>query len=712
MLRFASNQIRNVACVGGNIITASPISDLNPMLMGLNAILTLQSSRLGERQVAARDFFLGYRRVDMHPDEVLLRVFIPFSEEFQFVVPFKQARRREDDISIVTCCLSITLRSSEHFWEVKDCCIALGGMAPTTIRALKTAGSLVGHPWERNSIQHALGVLQEELRLPETVPGGQAEYRLALSSSFLFKAFFIVTSQLTDHIQLDNTKPVPPAVSSSDISASTNFITDPKPSSRGQQSFTASQGGLHRARPVPHTPVDGERTSVGQFVQHLNADAQVTGETRYTDDMPLPPDALHACLVTSTKAHARLISVDHSVASKCDGFVAFLSHKDVTGNNHIGAVVKDEEVFVTEEVRHYGAVIGVVICKTHLQAVYAARCVQVEYEELPAIISIEDAIAADSFFPDHHLLVNGDLQTQKNEAEVNITGTGRVGGQDHFYLETNATIALPVENGFLEVYSSTQNPTKTQNFCASVCGLAASKVTAKCKRMGGAFGGKETRSVFIAVTAALAAHVLQKPVSINVERDVDMSITGQRHAFVFHYSAGCMKDGTLKYLDAQLYSNGGFSLDLSQPVMDRALLHCDNVYNWPAFRCRGSICRTNQPSHTAFRGFGAPQGMMLTEMVVHRLATVLGISAEEFRQRNFYSEGDKTPFHQPLEAFHIPRMWNDIHSIAEVESRRASIEEFNSGHQWRKRGICVLPTKFGISFTAKFMNQVGMYYYL
>lgn len=224
--------------------------------------------------------------------------------------------------------------------------------------------------------------------------------------------------------------------------------------------------------------------------------------------------------------------------------------------------------------------------------------------------------------------------------------------------------------------------------------------------MGGGFGGKETRSVFIAVTAALGAITLNRPVSINIERDVDMSITGQRHAFKFNYKAGMSKDGMLNYLDVQLYSNGGCSLDLSLPVMDRALFHVDNVYHWPSLKARGSICRTNQPSHTAFRGFGGPQGIIVSEMAMQHLSEVSGISIELLKRKNMYKEGDKTHFSQPLESFFVPSLWDKALIISDIDNRKVNIIKFNNENKWRKRGIAMVATKFGISFTAKFMNQV------
>lgn len=711
---FASNQIRNVASIAGNIVTASPISDLNPMLLSCGAILTIASLEGGTRDCDIKDFFLAYRKVDLKPSEILKSIFIPFTSRLEFVVPLKQARRREDDISIVTAGVRIKLHVDpiDKDWKILDFAAAFGGMAPKTILATSTMDNLINKPWNKATFEEACRNIRSELSLPESVPGGQAEYRMALATSFFFRSFLTVTNELQALVESSSDSEFPDVlhIDPLDKSAAENFITLPKPISRGEQQYSIRKGELHSARPVPHaiaSDEDAVRSPVGDSLMHKSANVQVSGEAVYTDDIKLNADALHGALVTSTRVHAKLISVDTSDAELCDGFVKYFCAKDVTGSNHIGAVIKDEEVFATDFVKHYGAVIGIVVAKTHEQALYAARKINIVYEDLPAIVSIQDAIDANSFFPGEHQITSGDIRLEELSSDVIVEGTIRLGGQDHFYLETNCTVAIPGENGSLEVFSSTQNPTKTQNFCASVIGSPASHVVARCKRMGGAFGGKETRSVFIACTAALAAHLLGQTVSINIERDLDMSITGQRHAFVINYRAGCTKDGDLKFLDAKLYNNAGYSLDLSHAIMDRALFHSDSVYKWPAIFVRGQICRTNQPSHTAFRGFGGPQGLYVSESVITHLAHASGKHVDILREKNFYQDGDKTHFGQTLVEFFIPRIWKEIYALACINERRLEIDRFNLENRWKKRGLAVLPTKFGINFTAKFMNQGG-----
>ena len=369
---FASNHIRNVACVGGNVCTASPISDLNPMLLACKAVLRITSLSKGRRELPISEFFLSYRRVNLAPDEVLENIFIPYTGEFEFVLPFKQARRREDDVSIVTAGMRVSLRcnSDRSGWEVGDCTLGFGAMAPIAVTAPLTAAALAGHAWDYAAVESTFGVLRKELALPTNVPGGQAEYRMALAVSFLFKAYLTITAELTTHLaalQLTGSLPAAPAVQPGDLSATFNFLTHKKTYSRGEQGFFDRQGlDLHPAYPLPGSselpPIGVERApivpsgAVGQSLMHKNAAAQVTGATKYTDDMNLPANAVHGCLVTSARAHAKVLSVDCSAAEKCAGFVAYLGAKDVRGSNHMGAIVHDEEIFVTEVATHVGAV--------------------------------------------------------------------------------------------------------------------------------------------------------------------------------------------------------------------------------------------------------------------------------------------------------------------------------------------------------------------
>eukprot|EP00604_Paraphysomonas_vestita_P000034 CAMPEP_0174825658 /NCGR_PEP_ID=MMETSP1107-20130205/42974_1 /TAXON_ID=36770 /ORGANISM="Paraphysomonas vestita, Strain GFlagA" /LENGTH=945 /DNA_ID=CAMNT_0016057477 /DNA_START=1478 /DNA_END=4315 /DNA_ORIENTATION=+ len=605
--------------------------------------------------------------------------------------------------------------TSSNDWIISDASLSFGGMAPITFIANKATQFLIGKSLSDETIRSAIEILADELKLPESVPGGQSQYRVTLSASFLWRAYIRVCTELKETIEIlnnnnNNTFPPSPNIPIEEQSASDGFITLPKHESRGEQHYTKTKGGLQKTVPTFHTPDGDENTKrapVGEPIQHKSANAQVTGEALYTDDIPGPIGTLHAALVTSTKAHAIIKSIDTSKAEECPGFVRFFGANDVTGTNHTGSIFHDEEVFVSKEVKHYSAIIGIVVANTQVEAQYAAKQVIIEYEDLPAIISIQDAIEANSFFSNPMELSYGNIDQMKQESEVIVEGELNVGGQEHFYLETNCTLVIPSENDTLEIQSSTQNPNETQVHCALVCGIPASNVVCNVKRLGGGFGGKETRSVQFASPIALAAYLLQRPVRINIERDLDMSISGQRHAFHAKYSAGCMRDGTLKFLDVKLYNNAGYSFDLSGPVMSRALLHIDGCYKWPATKYLGTVCKTNQQSHTAFRGFGAPQGLTFVENIIEHIATKINIPSHEIRLKNLYHLNERTPFYQEIEEWNIPEALDQIVTISDVAARQDAVRQFNSQNKWLKRGISILPIKYGLNYTAKFMNQGG-----
>mmetsp|Transcript_28945 Transcript_28945/g.42932 ORF Transcript_28945/g.42932 Transcript_28945/m.42932 type:complete len:708 (-) Transcript_28945:167-2290(-) len=347
------------------------------------------------------------------------------------------------------------------------------------------------------------------------------------------------------------------------------------------------------------------------------------------------------------------------------------------------------------------------------------------------IVSIQDAIAANSYYESsRHVLdnttdgttINDQLSESSSDPNsILVSGEFYVGGQEHFYLECNSTLVIPTETG-LEVFASTQSPSKTQAYCASATNTPASRVVVRTKRMGGGFGGKETRSVFSSAAAAVAAKITNRPVRLTLDRNVDMQITGQRHAFYAKYTASAtlinnntlLKLGSLK---VNLYSNAGCSFDLSGPVMDRALFHIDGVYKWKSIRAEGVCCKTHQPPHTAFRGFGGPQGIAICEHIIdelyhhalYRHQNVHFNSIDTFRRNNMYQERDVTHFGMPISPpkWNVPTAWDQLHQTASIPQQRASIHKFNSTHRHKKRGLAFLPTKFGIAFTAKFMNQGG-----
>lgn len=701
---FAGPPIRNWGTIGGNIVTASPISDLNPLWIASRAVFMVQSQARGAREVPASSFFLGYREVDMAPDEVLVRVTLPRSRPFEYVKEFKQAQRRDDDIAIVNCGFRVAFRfdgagDRSGQWVIDDVCIAYGGVAPSTVTATETADVLRGKALTEELVEAALASVAAEIRIPEDAPGGRAAFRRVLVSSFLRKGLAHAARALErDSRSAPGSPGVLPYDSLLGLSTSQLAETFHREPSKGIQYFSET----------------GEQDIVGSPAQHASAAVQVSGEARYVDDMPRPTNMLHAALILSEKAHAVIKSIDCTEARSMSGVEAIHFASDIPGKNSIGPVLKDEEVFATSTVTCVGYPIGVVTARTRAEALRAARAVRIVYEELEPVLSIQQAIAKNSFYGDEwgHPLDRGDVDAVFEQAVdaslVLVEGSINMGGQEHFYLEPNAHVVAPVESGELVSYSSTQCPQKHQQYIASVLGVQSNRVVVRTKRIGGGFGGKETRAAFLNTIAAVPAFLLDKPVSLVVDRDVDMSITGHRHPFFANYRAACTPDGVIQAVDVQLYSNGGNSLDLSGAVMDRALLSLDSVYSIPNVRARGTVCKTNMPSNTAFRGFGAPQGMMVIESIVERLSAAAGIDQCAFVERNMIKTGDMTHYGQVIQDCQARRCWEDaLASAGGLEARRQAVDEFNAAHTNRKRGIAVTPTKFGISFTLKFLNQAG-----
>ncbi|EDO33869.1 predicted protein [Nematostella vectensis] len=401
-------------------------------------------------------------------------------------------------------------------------------------------------------------------------------------------------------------------------------------------------------------------------------------------------------------------SIDASEAVKMPGVQAFVSADDVPGCNKSGPVIPDELVFYNHEVTSTGQAIGAVVAETQAQAQRAAKAVKIEYEDLPRILTIEDAIAANSFIDPPLKMENGDLEAGFRASDHVIEGEMRTGAQEHFYLETHATIAVPKgEDGEMELFCSTQNPTTTQSMVAAVLGVQRNRIVVRVKRMGGGFGGKETRSCWLSAVVAVAASRTGKPVRCMLDRDEDMKTGGTRHPFLARYKVGFTKDGRIQALDIQLYNNAGHSLDLSRAVMERAVFHSENCYRIPNIRVVGHLCRTNTPSNTAFRGFGGPQGMMFAESWIDDVAATCGLTRRQIREANFYREGDRTFFNMQLTQCHLGRVWSELIDKSEYERRLESAAEFNRQNRWKKRGIALTPTMFGIAFSLLSMNQGG-----
>jgi xanthine dehydrogenase large subunit len=467
-----------------------------------------------------------------------------------------------------------------------------------------------------------------------------------------------------------------------------------------------------------HTPNLKAEKIVGGVhtdVRHDSAHKHVAGAAVYIDDMPEPAGTLHAGLGLSTVAHATIKSMDLSAVRAAPGVVAVLTAADVPGDNDISpSGMHDDPVLTDGKVSFHGQPIFCVIAETRDQARRAARLGKVEYDELPPVVSI-DGLNADTdkqvWTP--LVLKRGEVSDALASAPRRVRGQMKLGGQDHFYLEGQVALAVPGEDDEVTVYSSTQGPSETQHLVAHALGVASNAVTVEIRRMGGGFGGKETQANQCAALAAIAAKKLNRAVKLRLDRDEDMTATGKRHDFLIDYDVGFDEEGRILGVDYMFALRAGFSADLSGPVGDRALFHCDNAYFFPHVEAKTALFHTNTVSNTAFRGFGGPQGMVGAERVIDEVAFAVGKDPLEIRKLNFYdemgTEGERnlTPYHQKVEDCIIQRLVGELEESASYQSRRREIAAFNANSQYVKRGIALTPVKFGISFTKTESNQAG-----
>ena len=447
---------------------------------------------------------------------------------------------------------------------------------------------------------------------------------------------------------------------------------------------------------------------------HESAALHVTGAAKYTGDLSDQKGLLHCWPVLSPHAHARVLNLDTLRAEQAKGVHKVLTAGDVPGQNNVGPVRHDEPLF-PETVLYHSQPVCWVVAESEDQARAACDLILVEYEVLEPILGIRQALEQGSFHTETARMRRGEPELALERSEHVLTGALDIGGQDHFYLETHAAQAYLDENEQMVVNSSTQHPSETQTIVAEVLGVPFSAVTVQSLRMGGGFGGKETQANHFAVVAALGAVLTGRPVRCRLSRHLDMRLTGKRHPFQAHYTVGFSSAGLLEGLKLELYSDGGWSLDLSEAILGRALFHSDNCYYIPNMDVSGRVCKTHVTSHTAFRGFGGPQGMVAIEEILDRVARALNLKPERVRELNFYSDDGSvetleqrtTHYGQPIEEVRVQRIWNELLETGEFERRRLEVEFFNLEHPYLRRGIALTPVKFGISFTATQFNQAG-----
>ena len=447
---------------------------------------------------------------------------------------------------------------------------------------------------------------------------------------------------------------------------------------------------------------------VGRDLPHDSAVGHVTGESIYIDDIPPLRNELFVDFFWARTSHARIVSLDLTAASRVPGIVALFTSSDLA-TNCFGPIIHDEPLLAKDLITFMGQPVVVIAGETRESVRKAKLEVKIDLEPMTPIFTIDDAIARNQFIGPTRVIARGDPARHFNEADRVLEGVFVNGGQDHFYLESQAAIVYPGENDTLIVHSSTQNPSEVQHVIAELLGLRLNQVVCMTRRMGGGFGGKECQATHPAAMAALVAHKTKRPTRIVYNKDDDMQVTGKRHPFQNHYKVGFTSEGLISALEVELFSDGGAYADLSPAVMGRAMTHVDNAYYLPNVQITGKVCRTNTPPNTAFRGFGGPQGVATIENILEEIALVLGRDAVDIRLLNCYgtSERNITPYGQVVKNNNLPLLFEELLSRSDYRARREDVISFNKQSQTQLRGISLTAVKFGISFNTKFLNQAN-----
>nr|XP_046238453.1 aldehyde oxidase 6 isoform X5 [Scatophagus argus] len=681
---LGNQQIRNVASLGGNIMSAYPNSDLNPVLAAGNSKVSVISGAPGGRREVPlnQDFFVSFGKTILKPEEIVVSVFIPFSRKGEFVRVFRQAPRKESSFATVTAGMRVFF--SEGSREVQDLSIYFGGMGPTTVSAAKTCAAIVSRPWDDETLSRAYDVLLDELVLPPSAPGGKVEFRRSLTLSFLFKFNLEVLQKLKETNVM--TEELPELIQP--------LPRDIQPSLQEFQHVSKDQS---------------EQDPVGRPIMHRSAISQATGEAVYCDDIPKMDGELFLVLVTSSRAHAKITGLDASEALRLPGVVDVITAKDIPGKKARVMFGYEEELLAQSEVSCIGQMVCAVVADTRAHAKRGAAAVKISYEDLPdPIFTVEEAIEKSSFFEPRRVIARGDVTEAFKTVDQVYEGEVRLGGQEHFYMETQSMLVVPVgEETEIDIYVATQWPALMQDIIAEALDIPSNRVTCHVKRIGGAFGGKLTKTAILSGITAVAAWKTGRAVRCVLERGEDMLITGARHPVLGKYKVGFMNDGRIVAADVQFFSNGGNTIDDSVLVGEKMLLHMDNAYNIPNLRGRVSACMTNLPSNTAFRGFGVPQSLMIVENMLNDVAMVLGRPADQIQEINMYKGPSVTHYKFEFSPENMLRCWEECKVKAEYGERRRAVDQFNRQNRWKKRGMSIIPIKYGVSFGEGVFTQAA-----
>uniref|UniRef100_A0ABM0MJG8 Xanthine dehydrogenase/oxidase-like n=1 Tax=Saccoglossus kowalevskii TaxID=10224 RepID=A0ABM0MJG8_SACKO len=682
-------QLRNVAGIGSHIMSASPLSDINPMLIAAEVTLNVASHKDGKRTVSLDDkFFTGFRSTCLKPDDVLVSLTIPCSKKGEYFGGYKvknQVHRRDRDVAMVSAGMKVLFQDNTDV--IKNINLSFGGTGPTVVMATEVMGRIQGRKWDECFLNDVQQMLVESVQL--SAEGGFLEYRRNLLQSFFFEFYLHVQNGLNQELP-DTVTPVP----SSYKSALTPLEMPPSSSTQLFQDVPNGQS------------VDDP---VGRPIMNESSLQLATGEAIFLDDITPEEGELHLALVTSKRACAKLVSIDASEATSLAGVSCFVGASDVPGKNAWSSLNPDnldDFIFAPDEVLCIGQVIGGIVADTPQLARKASKLVKVEYEELEHILTVDEAIDKESFMHPIRCLEEGDLNGEFKKSDFVVEGEVRVGGQYHYYMETQCCIAQPKERGEMVVTASSQTMSNTQVRVAAALGIPANKVTCKIRRVGGAFGGKDTRTLNFVMACAVAAKKAGRTVRLVIGRDLDMQAVGMRHPVVGRFKVGFNKDGKLRALESEIFYNAGYSYDLSMVLVEAGMHQLHNAYAMPAYKLTGKACQTNIQSNTSMRAAGTVQPMAIIETIMDTVAIKCDISPSKIREINLYKVGDTDHFYQDMpDVMNLKRCWDECLVKSGFHIRRQETDQFNRDNRWKKRGLAIVPIKRMTGLPGSFLNQ-------
>ncbi|KAK8843172.1 hypothetical protein M9Y10_025369 [Tritrichomonas musculus] len=681
---FASNQIRNVASIIGNISHGGAATDFSNFLLAMKATLVIRDCKTKEttEKIMENSFYESYRKVSLKPSEVVVEIRIKIPKKNEFFSTFKQGHRRDDDVCIVSSSIYASIDESSKINEMR---IAYSGMSACPCRATLVEDFLKGKQFTIENIESSLKLIDQIYPLNEKSPGGFPQFRLQVAKSFIIRFFH--QTQRDRNMEYDK--------------SAAEMIESPI-----KKAFKIE--GCHCKKEKENK---NDNDVLGLPIRHRSSTTHVTGESIFVDDMPNTFNTLHAAFVCSTIPHGKILSIDFTEALKLPGVVDKVTKEDVRGKNYIGDLNVNEPVFAEDVVNYAGQPIALIVAKTDEIARRAVKLVRVTYEELPAILSPQQAIKANSFFPYDHRIKHGnpDPYFAENQNGIHVLSDEiSINGQSHFYLETNSSLAIPSDDDNLVVYVSTQNPSFILYDLARVNGIQSNKINVIVPRVGGGFGGKETRANVVSNAASVAALKLNVPVKITLDRNTDMMMLGQRNPLYSTYKVAFNDDGLIKALHIEYFFDAGWSVDMSASVCDKALHNCNSGYSIPNIYAIGRLCKTNMITGTAFRAFGTPQANIVIESAIEKMANFLHKNSEEIRYLNLYQyNGSKTAYGFTMEGCTVRECYEALISENKfnLKKQRSEALEFNKNNKYKKIGISVVPLCFPNGFVFPQLNQ-------